>query len=96
MNSVDWYTRLRLSQRRLGRSDAIIIIIIIFFFIIIIIIIIIKTTTTNTLKIERKSNASGNKKIISVFCHCSILRTLSLVINIIIIVTIITTIVFSI
>ena len=52
----------------------------------------------NTLKIERKSNASGRKKMFSVFCYCSILRTLSLVINniIIIIITIITTIIFSI
>ena len=47
----------------------------------------------NTLKIERKSKASGKKKMFSVFCHCSILRTLSLVVNIIIIITIITTIV---
>ena len=49
-----------------------------------------------TLKIERKSNESGKKEMFSVFCHCSMLRTLSLVINIIIIITIITTIVFSI
>ena len=45
----------------------------------------------NTLKIERKSNASGKNKMFSVFCRCSILRTLSLVINIIIVITIITT-----
>ena len=43
----------------------------------------------NTLKNERKSNASGKNKLFSVFCHCSVLRTLSLVINIIIIITII-------
>ena len=42
----------------------------------------------NTLKIERKSNASG-KKIMNSVCYCSILRTLSLVINIIVIFTII-------
>ena len=47
--------------------------------------------------IKQKSNASGTNKIFSVFCHCSILRTLSLVISInIIIITIITTIGFSI
>ena len=35
-------------------------------------------------------------KIFIVFCHCSILEKLSLAVNIIIIITIITTIVFSI
>ena len=46
-------------------------------------------------RLSNCSRASGKKKLFSVFCNCSILRTLSLVINIIII-TIITTIVFSI
>ena len=46
----------------------------------------------NRAEIERQRKT----KIFSVFCHCSIIRTLSLVINIIIIITIITTIVFSI
>ena len=74
-----------------------IIIFYLFFLIIIIFSIIIIVTAT---KIHWKS--SGNrtqaekKKMFSVFCNCSILRTLSLVINIIIIITIITTIVFSI
>ena len=83
-------------------DDAIIIIIIIiiylfififlFLFIIIIIIIIIATTKIHWKSSGNLTQAEKNK-MFSVFCHCSILRTLSLFINIIIIITIITTII---
>ena len=55
-----------------------------------------KPKKTNTWKIERKSNGAENENLFSVFCHCSVIRTLSLVINIIIIITVITFIVISI
>ena len=62
-----------------------------------IIIIIIKRKKTITFKIEQKSNEAENEKLFSVFCHSSVIRTPSLVINIIIIIiTIITIIVISI
>ena len=44
---------------------------------------------------ENRTQAE-NEKHFSVFCHCSVIRTLTLVINIIIIITFITVIVISI
>ena len=68
-----------------------------FIIIIIIIIIIVKQQKNkyNWKSSENRTQAE-NEKLFSVFCHCSVIRTMSLVINIIIIITIITNIVISI
>ena len=78
-----------------GFLDIVIIIIIIIILLLLLLLLLLKQQQKyieNRSEIEHKRK----NKIFSIFCHCSILRTLSLVIDIIIIITIITTIVFSI